>query len=410
MGAFSRLGNDLYSGRRSIDFVGRRWVWYSLSAVIIAVAAFGLVSKGLNMGIEFTGGAEYRITLPADEVTQDTADELRSSVAGTGIDSASSPVVTTSGAEAIIVQTEPVDDEESAELVTTILEATGASEADISQTEIGPSWGQEVAERSLIGLAVFLVLVVLFIWAYFREWKMSVAAIVALAHDVLITVGVYALSGFEVSPATVTGVLTILGFSLYDTVVVFDKVRENTHQLTTSRLSYSEAANLAVNQTLVRSINTSIVALIPVAAILYVGVVQLGSGSLKDLALALFVGMAAGAYSSIFIASPLLVQLKAREKDVNYDERRAAARRREAAADPYSRVSAADRNATPPPDPRQVREDGTIARAPVKAPPRQAEAINKGRVAPKSRGPVTTSPSAGRVQPTRRPRSKRGKK
>lgn len=410
MGAFSRLGNDLYSGRRSIDFVGRKWVWYAVSAVILAMAAFGLVSKGLNMGIEFTGGAEYRVTLQTDKVTQDTADELRSAVAGTGIESAAAPVVTTSGSEAIIVQTEPVDDEESAELVTTILEVTGATEADISQTEIGPSWGKEVAERSLIGLVVFLVLVVLFIWAYFREWKMSVAALVALAHDVVITVGIYSLSGFEVSPATVTGVLTILGFSLYDTVVVFDKVRENTHQLKKSRLTYPEAANLAVNQTLVRSINTSIVALIPVAAILYVGVVQLGSGSLKDLALALFVGMAVGAYSSIFIATPLLVQLKANERDVNYDERRAAARRREAAADPYSRVSAADRNATPPPDPRQVREDGTVARRPVTAPPRQAEAINKGRVAPKAHGPVKPSPSAGRVQPTRQPRSKRGKK
>ena len=214
MGAFSRLGNDLYSGRRSIDFVGRKWVWYAVSAVILAMAAFGLVSKGLNMGIEFTGGAEYRVTLQSDKVTQDTADELRAAVAGTGIESAAAPVVTTSGSEAIIVQTEPVNDAESAELVTTILDTTGATEADISQTEIGPSWGKEVAKRSLIGLVVFLVLVVLFIWAYFREWKMSVAALVALAHDVLITVGVYALSGFEVSPATVTGVLTILGFSL----------------------------------------------------------------------------------------------------------------------------------------------------------------------------------------------------
>jgi preprotein translocase subunit SecF len=371
MGAFSRLGNDLYSGKRSIDFVGRRWLWYSVSAVIVAVAVLGLWSKGLNMGIEFTGGAEYRVTLPADDVTQDTADELREAVAGAGVESAGAPVVTTSGTEAIIVQTEPVDDAESAEIVATILETTGASADDISQTEIGPSWGKEVAERSLLGLAVFLVLVVLFIWGYFREWKMSVSAIVALAHDVLITVGVYALSGFEVSPATVTGILTILGFSLYDTVVVFDKVRENTHELRRSRLSYAEAANLAVNQTLVRSINTSIVALIPVAAILYVGVAQLGSGSLKDLALALFVGMAAGAYSSIFIA---------------------------------------DRHATPPPDPRHVNADGTVRRRPVTAPPRRQEAHGKGRVAPPAHGPVKKSAAAGRVQPTRQTRSKRGKK
>ena len=169
---------------------------------------------------------------------------------------------------------------------------------------------------------------VLFIWAYFREWKMSVGALVALVHDVVITIGVYALSGFEVTPATVTGVLTILGFSLYDTVVVFDKVRENTTNLRQSRRTYAELANLAVNQTLVRSINTSIVALLPVGAILYVGVATLGSGALKDLALALFVGMAAGAYSSIFIATPLAVQLKSGEKEITEQDARAKARSR----------------------------------------------------------------------------------
>ena len=313
MGQFSRLGNALYEGRVSIDFVGRKWLWYSISAAILVTSIAGLYFRGLDMGIEFTGGAEYRVNVESSQVTQDTADELRTAVAGTGIDGAAAPVVTTSGNEAILIQTEPLTADESATVVDTILETTGATPDDISQSEIGASWGREVAERSLIGLAVFLVLVVLLIWAYFREWKMSVAAIVALAHDVLITVGIYALSGFEVTPATVTGILTILGFSLYDTVVVFDKVRENTKNLRRTRMTYAEAANLAVNQTLVRSINTSIVALIPVAAILYVGVVQLGSGSLKDLALALFVGMAAGAYSSIFIATPFVVQLKSRE-------------------------------------------------------------------------------------------------
>jgi len=232
MGKFSRLGNELYSGRRSIDFVGRRWIWYAVSAVIVLVAISGLYFKGLNMGIEFTGGAQYRVSLPQSQVTQDTADELRVAVADTGVDAASAPVVTTSGENAILVQTEPLTGSESERIVDAIVEATGADpEADLSQEEIGASWGQEVAERSLTGLGVFLVLVVLFIWAYFREWKMSVAALAALAHDVVITIGIYALSGFEVTPATVTGVLTILGFSLYDTVVVFDKVRENTTNL-----------------------------------------------------------------------------------------------------------------------------------------------------------------------------------
>ena len=185
-----------------------------------------------------------------------------------------------------------------------------------------------MAKRALTGLVVFLVLVVLFIWAYFREWKMSVAALVALAHDIVITIGVYALSGFEVTPATVTGLLTILGFSLYDTVVVFDKVRENTKNLRQSRRTYAQLANLAVNQTLVRSINTSIVALLPVGALLYVGLFTLGSGALKDLALALFVGMAAGTYSSIFIATPLVVQLKSGEKEITEQDARARARQR----------------------------------------------------------------------------------
>jgi preprotein translocase subunit SecF len=411
MGKFSRLGNDLYSGQKSIDFVGRKWLWYAISAVIVLVAVGGLVGKGINYGIEFTGGAEYRVSLPADQVTQDTADELRQEVAGTGIDNASSPVVTTSGNEAILIQTEPLSDDESADVSQVILATTGATNDDLSQSEIGASWGQEVAERALLGLAVFLVLVVLFIWAYFRQWKMSLAAIVALAHDVIITVGIYALSGFEVSPATVTGLLTILGFSLYDTVVVFDKVRENTADLRGTRQTYAGAANLAVNQTLVRSINTSIVALIPVGCILYVGVVQLGTGSLKDLALALFVGMAAGVYSSVFIATPLLAHLKSRESEVVLAEKRAKARRR-AMADRYAAVPAftedmpvtgepevdSDRPATP--------GDGSAPTAPARAP----EASGRGRVAPAPQRPVQKSAASGRQQPSRQPRSKRGRK
>jgi preprotein translocase subunit SecF len=262
---------------------------------------------------------------------------------------------------------------------------------------------------------VFLVLVTLMIWGYFRQWKMSVAAMVALAHDLIITVGIYALSGFEVTPATVTGVLTILGFSLYDTVVVFDKVRENTKNLKASHRTYSEAANLAVNQTLVRSINTSIVALIPVGAILYVGAVQLGSGSLKDLALALFVGMAAGAYSSIFIATPLLAHMKAREPGVQELEKRLAARRRHE-ADRYAAVPAyADDMAIasdPDEAPARGGSDGepAAARSGGNRPLPNTDAAGRGRVVPQSRGPVGRSSSSGRTQPSRKPKSKRDKK
>ncbi|MBB6629517.1 protein translocase subunit SecF [Nocardioides sp. KIGAM211] len=410
MGKFSRLGNDLYNGRRSIDFIGRKWIWYAVSGVIVLLAVIGLSTKGLNMGIEFTGGAQYQVTTSA---SQDTADKLQKAVADTGIPSAASPIVTTAGTDSVIIQTEPLTEEENSTVIDAIVGVTGADPTDdISQSEIGASWGKDVAKRSIIGLVVFLFAVVLFIWAYFREWKMSVAAIVALAHDLIITVGIYALSGFEVTPATVTGVLTILGFSLYDTVVVFDKVRENTKNLRDRRTTYAAQANLAVNQTLVRSVNTSIVALIPVGAILYVGAVQLGSGPLKDLALALFVGMAAGAYSSIFIATPLLVQLKSNESEVKLAEKRDASRKRHE-ADRYASVPVfkEDMPLVDEPGERERGRDDEDGTAPVAtAPPRRPEASGRGRIAPPARGPVRESGASGRVQPTRQTRSKRGKK
>jgi preprotein translocase subunit SecF len=408
MGKLSRLGNALYEGDVSIDFVGRRLLWYSISAAIVLVAILGLTWKGLNFGIEFVGGTEYQVTLPADQADQDTADELRSAIGGLGIKDAEQPVVTTSGTESVLVQTEELTRAESDRVVATIVETTGATQDDISLSEIGESWGRDIINRALIGLVVFLVVVVLFIWAYFREWKMSVAALVALAHDVVITVGIYALSGFEVSPATVTGILTILGFSLYDTVVVFDKVRENTRDLRGSRMTYAEAANLAVNQTLVRSINTSIVALLPVMTILYAGVVQLGSGSLKDLALALFVGMAAGVYSSVFIATPLLVQLKGNEKEIILAEKRARARRSK--ADKYATVPTYREDMPLHDAAEQAPVNGSRRAAAVAAEPRRREASGAGRVVPEAARPVQRSAAAKRTQPKRQPRSRRGRR
>jgi preprotein translocase subunit SecF len=418
MGKVSQLGNDLYTGTKSIDFVGRRWLWYAISGVIVLLAIFGMSVKGLNYGLEFTGGNQFTVSnLDKSQVTQDNADKLREAVGGLGIKNADAPVVSTAGESSIIIQTEELTDSESAEVDQAIIDAIGVTADDISQDQIGASWGDEVKNRAITGLVVFLVLVVLFIWAYFREWKMSAAAIVALAHDVIITVGIYALSGFEVSPATVTGLLTILGFSLYDTVVVFDKIRENTKSLRASRTTYARAANLAVNQTLVRSINTSVVALIPVGAILYVSAVQLGASSLKDLALALFVGMAAGAYSSIFIATPLLVHLKSNETEVVLAERRAKARERRN-ADRYASVPVF-KDDMPIADPDEAtgggvlledREDldddeydDDVAPRPAAAP----EAMGRGRTVPGSQRPVGQSRSAGRQQPSRQSRSKR---
>jgi preprotein translocase subunit SecF len=411
MGKFSRLGNDLFSGRKSVDFVGRSKLWYSISGLIIVAAILGLSIRGLNFGIEFTGGSQYTVTMPSGQTTQANADKLRDAVAATGIDAAKAPQVTTAGKNNILVDVEPLTPNESNQVSATIEQTVNVPKSALSVDEIGPSWGKEVAKRSLTGLVVFLILVSLMIWGYFRQWKMSLAAIVALAHDLVITIGIYALSGFEVTPATVTGVLTILGFSLYDTVVVFDKVRENTKNLRDTHRTYAEAANLAVNQTLVRSVNTSLVALIPVGAILYVGAVQLGSGTLKDLALALFVGMAAGAYSSIFIATPLLAQLKTREPAQQEQDRRLATRRRHD-ADRYASVPVfADDMAVSddPDDPAAVRRESAPTSTGASPLP-NTDAAGRGRVVPTTRAPVRPSNASGRAQPTRQAKSKRGKK
>ncbi|HET9860248.1 MAG TPA: protein translocase subunit SecF [Nocardioidaceae bacterium] len=407
MGKMSRLGNALYEGDVSINFVGRRLLWYSISAVIVLIAIGGLSFKGLNMGIEFEGGVEYRVAMPAGQADQDAVEEIREAVADTGLEAASAPIVNTSGTDTIRIQTEPLDNDEATEVSQTIREAAGVQDGDISQSAIGPTWGEQVADRALIGLAVFTVLVILFIWAYFREWKMSVGAIVALIHDVVITIGVYALSGFEVTPATVTGVLTILGFSLYDTVVVFDKVRENTHNLARTRQTYAQAANLAVNQTLVRSINTSIVALLPVGALLYAGVVTLGSGALKDLALALFVGMAAGAYSSIFIATPLLVQLKELEPSVRQGDARAKARARHH-TDRFADVPVYTENMVVGDEPEEAAVPVARDPEPVGSRTGSGPLYTAGQ-RPASKQ-VTRSASAKRAQPSRKPRSQRGKR
>ena len=386
MSKLGNIGARLYRGEVSINFVGRRKTWYLVSLGILVVAVAALVFRGLTFGIEFKGGVEFQAQMAP---TQTNVQEVRDAVIGTGLDAASDPVVTTSGAEGIRIQTEPLTTDQ----VSTVQQAiTAAGATEVSQQAVGPTWGQQIASKALIGLLVFLFLVVLFIWGYFREWRMSVAAIVALAHDLVITVGVYSLAGFEVTPATVTGLLTILGYSLYDTVVVFDKVRENTRGISASnRRTYADAANLAVNQTLVRSINTSVAALLPVGAILWVGAFQLGSGPLKDLALALFVGMAAGTYSSIFIATPLLAQLKMREPAMQAQSRRVEQRRRKEQG-----VGG--------------RADGAAAAGvaqPVAASASSSGATVAGAARPSRPERPVSGAAAKRVQPSRQARSKR---
>ena len=319
MSRMGSLAHHLYSGEVSYDFVGKRRRWYAISGIILLLALIGLFGRGLNLGIEFKGGSEF--TIPN---TTATVEEVRASVQQAGI---KDPIVTQVGQSNIRVQTLALTPSQSAAVTMQLSKDTGVAQGDIAVTLVGPSWGAEITQRAVQGLVVFLVLVVVFLSAYF-EWRLAVAAVVALIHDLVITIGIYALTGFEVTPATVIGVLTILGFSLYDTVVVFDKVRENTRAITSgNRATYSEAANLALNQTLVRSINTSVVALLPVTAILVIGVGLLGAGTLKDLALALFIGTAAGTYSSIFIATPVACQLQERRPEMKALAARVAQRR-----------------------------------------------------------------------------------
>ena len=409
MSKLSRLGNALYEGDVSIDFVSkrRRRMWYSISLLIVLLASSGLFVRGLNLGIEFEGGAEYRVTLPTDQVNQDTADRLREAVGALGIKDAEQPVVTTSGSEAVLVQTETLTTAESQQVSDAILAETGATEGDLSQSNIGASWGRDILQRALIGLLVFLTLVVLFIWAYFREWKMSVAAIVALAHDVLITIGIYALSGFEVSPATVTGILTILGFSLYDTVVVFDKVRENTKDLRGRHTTYAKAANLAVNQTLVRSINTSIVALLPIARD---PVRRCGAAGLR-----LAEGPRARAVRRHGRRRLLLDLHRDPAAGAAQEQREGGPAGREAVRRPVRQGRPLRRG---PDVPRGHADRGRAGHRGVSRPgpparpqqPSRPAASGSGRTVPEPHRPVAASKSAKRQQPQRQTRSKRGKK
>lgn len=306
MSSIKGLGGRLYSGEKSFNIIGNAKRWYVLSAVFTLISLGALAFQGLHLGIEFKGGSAYSVT-----TTTGTVEEARSAVEGVGI--TGELIIQKVGDDKIRVQTGSLTTAQSDSVEAALVSAFGVSAESIDTQIIGPSWGKEITKKALYGLIAFLLVIMLFLAMAF-EPKMAIAAIVAVVHDVFITVGIYALVGFDVTPATVIGFLTILGYSLYDTVVVFDKVRENTRAITSnSKSTYSQATNLAVNQTLVRSINTSIIALIPVGSILFVGAGLLGAGTLKDLSLALFIGMLVGAYSSIFIAPPVLAQLREKE-------------------------------------------------------------------------------------------------
>jgi preprotein translocase subunit SecF len=326
--------HNLYVGTGAFDIIGKRKRWYIAFAVLIAICLGSMAIKGFNYGIEFSGGTQIQMPVKGQAGNATVDDALAVYKQTLGRDAEQGQTVGSGNSATIQLRSVPLDGTQVVKLKEALfakfkpLGTNGQpNQQSISDSAVSSSWGGEISQKALIALAVFLVLVTIFLTFYF-ERAMAVAALGSLVNDLIVTAGVYSIVGFEVTPATVIGFLTILGFSLYDTVVVFDKVRENTRGLLKlTRRTYGEAANLAVNQTLMRSINTSLIALLPVLGLLVVGVVLLGVGTLQDLALIQLTGMLVGAVSSIFLATPLVVDLKMRDPKYKLQAERVAHRR-----------------------------------------------------------------------------------
>lgn len=324
MSKFKDLGDALYTGDRSIDFVGRRKVWYSISALIIVISAIlpFTLHNGFNFGIEFRGGSEFTITGGAAKGTEIARKTIEEAIPNKEI------IISTVGSDTVRAQTPQLSDTESEALRSELAKNYAVESSAVSSSFISASWGGDVTSKAIGGLLWFLAFAAILMALYFRTVKMSIAAMVALLHDMVISAGIYGSFGFEVTPAAVIGFLTILGYSLYDTVVVFDKIRENTEEVEFSEsATFAERVNLAINQTLVRSINTTVVAVLPVAAILFIGAIVFGAGTLRDISLAIFIGMLVGTFSTIFIASPLYAQLRQGEAKFRTAEAKVIANR-----------------------------------------------------------------------------------
>jgi preprotein translocase subunit SecF len=398
MSRLGQLGGRLYRGEVSYDFVGRKRRWYAISGAILLISIVALFARGLDFSVDFKGGAVFTFSAPSATQTQVADVVAHENIQGAVVQQLTGRL----GNKTWQVQTNTLTSQETGKVESALTSQLGAT--NMSTSFVGSSWGSQITTKAVQALITFMVVIVLYLSIAF-EWKMAVAAFVALIHDLVIATGVYALTGFQVSPATVIGLLTILGYSLYDTVVVFDKVRENTAGLLGgARTTYSQAANLALNQTLVRSINTSVIALLPVAAILFVGGGLLGAGELKDLALVLFVGMLSGTYSSIFIATPVLCDLKEREPQYQALAKRVSVREaggraaKRAAAKAGSRTAAETAQAPLPDNEADDADADDTAYADDAAPPTSALTTTASRV-PAARG--TPARPGPRQQPRR---------
>ena len=380
---FSRL----YTGTGAFDVVGRRRTWYITFGVIVVVCLLSIAIRGFNLGIDFTGGTQIQFPVAGAGAPATVEDVRAVYEESMGQEPAAVQTIGQGAAASVLVRSEPLD----AGQIVTLRQALfdrfqpigGTGEPSltaISITDVSGTWGGQITRQALIALAVFLVLVTIFLAFYF-ERAMAIAALVALVHDVVVTMGIYSIVGFEVTPATAIGLLTILGFSLYDTVVVFDKVKENTRGLLgLTRRTYAEAANLALNQTLMRSINTSLIAVLPVLGLMVVGVWVLGVGTLADLALVQIVGIVAGAASSVLLATPILVDIKQRDPRIREQARRVAARR--------ARVAAAAAGETAEPD---LGDDDALA-----GELRRERAMAAAAGVPARSGGARRAPSGGR--------------
>ncbi|MEX2539960.1 MAG: protein translocase subunit SecF [Actinomycetota bacterium] len=360
--------------RSQIDFVGRARTWFLLSGILLLVSIASLGFRQLNAGLEFRGGTSFQVEAAAKDVD---VDDVREAVERVGVEHSSFQEI---GERGFLVQTSHLSPSDQADAIEEIAEVTGVDTNDVNVTDVGPKWGAQITSKAIQALGFFLVVAVVYL-SIRLEPKMAFAGLVALLHDMVATAGIYSLTGFEVTPATVIALLTILGYSLYDTVVIFDRVKDRTVSLSASgRVTYSQATNGALNEVLLRSINTTVVSLLPVGSLLFVGSFLLGAQTLRELALALFVGLALGAYSSVFVATPILALWKERED--RWSSLRARIGARQDLSTPPSRPAPA---AAPTPPQPQATAVATAPPAQAWSPPSSQPRPGGGGGAPKTR-------------------------
>jgi preprotein translocase subunit SecF len=374
---------DFYHERTNFDFTGRAWRWAILSGTVILIALIAIFTRGLNLGIDFEGGTSWQVPVRGKSAS---VTDVRNVIKPLGLSDAKVLVLKGDSGTSVRVQSKDILPNEEDAVTNALAQYGGVQRTDVSVNTVGPTFGDQVRNNAVKALIVFFGLIAVYLSIRF-EWKMAGAAIAAVVHDIIITVGVYAVTGFEVTPATVVAFLTILGFSLYDTVVVFDKVKENVATIGTVRGdSYSKMVNRSMNQVLMRSISTSFVAVLPVASLLFVGSGLFGALALRDFALALFVGLITGAYSSIFVATPLLAWWKEREP------RNQALRERSAAQ--LARAEASVEAPVGEPEPAEEPE-------PEPEPAPAAASVPAARPQPR---PASPRPTGGPPSSTRAPR------